>query len=425
MKSDKSSLEIIESVKELFTQLSTVNNGRSAIQYLRLSRHGSGQTGFDLLKNEFNELDLSKLMESIDLDAKIKSQQEALRDLERSYTDIKEIIGDTIDGKTGSIANQILDNLNNEVKYLQVKRDELLLETNRKEVEFAERVNSEKEKEEELIKSYKDKVNAAEESFNRNISELEKIHKARVEEFDSKNTEFSARLRHFNLQCDSKIREAEDNASQKVKLINQFKDFLEETNENMKLYERVIMGVLFIAVVSIGFSIPNLLTIFESYDAFIQSHNSKITNWQIINYAIGLLIVKLPWALCLSAVLTGMYSLLKGLLMTYEKINQDKRNMSAIYSISGNAAQALNEYGIDLANLDYEDGVTEEPFTTIRISPKELMKKRESFRWNQIMRYFEGIQHVKEVADQPEDETKLKLLTGLLNRLIDKIPKQS
>ena len=189
----------------------------------------------------------------------------------------------------------------------------------------------------------------------------------------------------------------------------------------MNLYSLVIIGIIVTAIVAIGFSIPNLLTIFDSYDVFIKSQGTKITNWQILNYAFGLLIVKLPWALFLSAVLTGMYSLLKGLLSTYEKINQDKRNMSAIYAISGNVAQALNEYGINLAEDGIED--TGEVFTNIRISKKELTQKKESIRWNQIMKYFEGMQQHKVEIGQDEDPTKVKLLSGILNKVIDKLPK--
>ena len=207
-----------------------------------------------------------------------------------------------------------------------------------------------------------------------------------------------------------------------MKLINQFKDFLEETNKNMHLYSYVIIGILVAAIGAILFSIPNLLKIFDSYDMFIKTQGIKITNLQIINYALGLLIVKLPWALCLSAILTGMYSLLKGLLTTYEKINQDKRNMSAIYAISGNVALALNEYGIYLAD-DFEDPETGESFINIRVSTKELKQKKENIRWNQIMKYFEKMQNNKVEIIEDEYPTKLKIVTGILNKVIDKMPK--
>jgi hypothetical protein len=219
------------------------------------------------------------------------------------------------------------------------------------------------------------------------------------------------------------IKDAENNAIGKVKLINQFRDFLEETNKNMNLYTYVIIGLLIASIGAIWFSIPNLLKAFESYDTFITNGGTKITNWQIINYALGLLIVKLPWALCLSAVLTGMYSLLKGLLITYEKINQDKRNMSAIYAISGNVAQALNEYGVSLSSEDIDDEETGQTFTSIRVTKKELEQKKENIRWNQIMKYFEGMQQNKIETSENEDESKLELVSGLLKKMIDKIPK--
>lgn len=117
------------------------------------------------------------------------------------------------------------------------------------------------------------------------------------------------------------------------------------------------------------------------------------------------------------------YSLLKGLLITYEKINQDKRNMSAIYAISGNVAQALNEYGISLADEDIEDEETGQTFISIRVTKKELEQKKENIKWNQILKYFESIQQSKIEPSNSEDDSKLKLVSGLLNKMIDKIPK--
>lgn len=187
----------------------------------------------------------------------------------------------------------------------------------------------------------------------------------------------------------------------------------------MKLYNRVIIGVLLAAIIGIGFSIPNLLKSFNSFEIFIENQNLNITNWKIISFSLGLFIVKLPWALCLSAVLTGMYSLLKGLLMTYEKINQDKRNMSAIYAISGNIAIALNEYGMSIVQeREYEDGTLE----CIEISKIDLDNKKETLRWNQIMKYFEGMQNNKVEIETTENQSQTKLLRGILEKVIEKIP---
>jgi hypothetical protein len=118
-----------------------------------------------------------------------------------------------------------------------------------------------------------------------------------------------------------------------------------------------------------------------------------------------------------------MYSLLKGLLITYEKINQDKRNMSAIYAISGNVAQALNEYGITLAE-DFEDEETDANRIVLNVEPKELAKKRENFRWNQIMRYFEKMESLKEETINNTDEiSKYKIVSNILDKLINRLPK--
>ena len=416
MEEEKSSLETINGIKSLINQLPSVGYGANAIQHLVIEGYGNGQAGFNLFKSEFDKLDLDKSIESIDLDKKIIKQKKELKNLENKHTNLNEIIGDQTEGKEGSIASQILISLKSEIEQLIERRDIL-----------AKEVSDNEENEEKRIASQKQKIILEDENFKKKIAKLEETFKEKEKSLNSKYdndiAEINLKTKTANQDSNKKITDAEKNATGKVKLINQFRDFLEETNKNMNLYSWVIIGILIAAIVAIGFSIPNLLNIFDSYDVFIKSQGTKITNWQILNYAFGLLIVKLPWALCLSAVLTGMYSLLKGLLSTYEKINQDKRNMSAIYAISGNVAQALNEYGIILAEDGIEDDDTGEVFTNIRVSKKELTQKKESIRWNQIMKYFEGMQQHKVEIEEDEDPTKVKLISGILNKVIERIPK--
>ena len=363
MENEKSSSEIIQSIRDLLIQLPTITYGSNAIQHLISPNFGNGQAGYDLLKNKFNELDLSKPLEFSDLDKKILRQKKELKDLENKHTNLIEIIGDNFEGREGSIASQILLNLKSEIEILIKTRDELLKEISVNQDLEERRVLSQKEKEELEIESLNEKRIELEQLYNDKEKEL-------TSKYDEKIAEIKSKTNNATRESNDKIKEAETNAIGKVQLINQFRDFLEETNKNMNLYSLVIKGILLTAIIAIGYSIPNLLTIFDSYDTFIKSQGTEITNWQIINYAFGLLIVKLPWALCLSAVLTGIYRLLKGLLLTYEKINQDKRNMSAIYAISGNVAQALNEYGIDLAEDEIENENSDELLKTIKVSKK-------------------------------------------------------
>ena len=416
MENEKTSIETVDGVKLLINQLQNVSYGVNAIQQFNLGNYGSGQAGFDLLKNDFNKLDLSESLEYTDLNKKLLRQKKEVKDLEKKYTNLTEIIGENTEGREGSIASQILINLNKEIEQLTIKRDSLLSEIIVKEDLEEQIITNHKRKELEQSNTFKDKTIELEELFKEKEKSLNKTFNENIADINLKTSTATD-------NSNKKIREAEINAIGKVKLINQFRDFLEETNKNMNLYNNVIIGILIAAIGAICFSIPNLLNIFDSYDTFIKGYGNKITNWHIINYAFGLLIVKLPWALCLSAVLTGMYSLLKGLLLTYEKINQDKRNMSAIYAISGNVAQALNEYGIDLAEEGIEDDETGEIFTHIKVSKKELVQKKENIRWNQIMKYFEGMQQNKVEFNQPEDPSKLKLVSDLLNKLIEKLPK--
>lgn len=416
MNEEESSIKIINGIKSVLEQLPNVSYGNYVVPNLVIEGFGNGQVGYDLLKSEFNQLDFSKPTEFLDLEKQIKRQKKEVKDLENKHTNLNAIIGEQTNGNEGSIANQILLSLKAEIEQLIVKRD--LLQNEISDKEKIEDARFHKQKQKEI---------AEDENFKKKIAKLEQTYlekeKALSTKFEKDLEDINAKTQTANQDSNRKITEAEKNAIGKVKLINQFRDFLEETNKNMSLYSWVIIGILIAAIIAIGYSIPNLLTIFDSYDVFIKSQGSKITNWQIINYAFGLLIVKLPWALCISAVLTGMYSLLKGLLSTYEKINQDKRNMSAIYAISGNVAQALNEYGISLADEDIEDEETGQTFISIKVTRKELEQKKENIRWNQIMKYFEGMQQSKVEPSEIEDDSKLKLVSGLLNKMIDKIPK--
>lgn len=416
MKEEESFIKTINGIKSLISQLPNISYGNNTIPYLVLEGFGSGQAGYDMLRSEFDKLELSKPIEFLDLEKQIERQKKEIKDLENKHTNLNAIIGEETNGSEGSVASQILLSLRTEIEQLIKKRDVLNSEISNKET--IEETRSLKQKEKEVLE---------EENFKKKIAILEQTYQEKekllISKFEKEIDELNIKTKTANQDSNKKIIDAENNAIGKVKLINQFRDFLEETNKNMNLYSVVIIGILIAAIVAIGFSIPNLLNIFDSYDIFIKSQGIKITNWQIINYAFGLLIVKLPWALCLSAVLTGMYSLLKGLLSTYEKINQDKRNMSAIYAISGNVAQALNEYGINLAQDEIEDEETGEVFTNIRVSRKELTQKKESIRWNQIMKYFEGMQQHKVEIEQDEDPNKVKLMSGILNKVIDKIPK--
>jgi hypothetical protein len=361
MENENPTLKTIEEVKELLNLLPTLSYWDNLQHYINIPEYGTGKDAFDLLKSKFETLDLSKPFEYSDLDKQISKQKREIKVLEKRSTNLNAIIGESRSGEEGTIAHNILKNLNSEIEKLLEKRDKLIEE---------------------------------EKTLQTNLE-------LKLADLDSKKQDAIK-------QSNKKIQEAELNATSKVKLINQFKDFIEETNDNMKLYKNVIIGVLIAAILAISISVPNLLKVFESYNNFVIKGGTNISNWQFINFAFGILIVKLPWAICISAVLTGMYSLLKGLLITYEKINQDKRNMSAIYAISGNVAQALNEYGITLAE-DFEDEETGANRIVLNVEPKELAKKRENFRWNQIMQYFEKMESLKEeTINNTDDISKYK-----------------
>ncbi|MGL4347661.1 MAG: hypothetical protein ACRCR9_06245 [Chitinophagaceae bacterium] len=57
-----------------------------------------------------------------------------------------------------------------------------------------------------------------------------------------KKEKLQAHLQQKQLNCKNQIETAEDDANKRVKLIKQFADFLSETNNNMKLYQKLAWG---------------------------------------------------------------------------------------------------------------------------------------------------------------------------------------
>lgn len=361
-----SPVQIIEDLKLFLQQLPNVSNGNHAIVHSNFNSFGSGRAGFDKIVGVFNSLDLAENLKHSELKKRNEQLAKEVSDLESKYTDLNTIFGSENGLKQGSVAHDVVTKIQKEIDDLIIKRDDLINE-----------------------------VSVAEHNFNAKISEFSQ------KTFDEES-KAELKIKVANSNADLKVKQAEAEANRKVKLINQFSDFLSETNKNMNLYSAVIIIVLLTAFVAVGCSIPKLMNTFDSYDIYVNGLLGDKTPWQVLNFAFGILIVKLPWALCLSAVLTGMYKLLKGILHTYEKINQDKRNMSAIYAVSGNVAQALNQYGLAIVE-EYEDPETNEIKLYISESKVNIEQKRESLKWNQIMNYFERMQNHKEQQSDKEE----------------------
>ncbi|MFV5696679.1 hypothetical protein ACM55G_14715 [Flavobacterium sp. LB3P122] len=376
MAEENSTEEIIKGTKSFLNQLTTLGHGINAIQNCNIDGYGPGQESFNQLQSDFNKLDFSLNFEESELKKRINKDKKEVAELEVKHAELTSIFGEEKEVSKGSLAYHLVFNLESEIKDLIKKRDGLLNEVKQA------KINSD--------------IDLSE--WNKKVNESIKLAQEKIE--------FSEKM-----------------VSKRVRIINQFSDFLAETNSNMILYSRITVIMVSFIMLTIALSVPDLLASFKSYNTFITSLGAKATSWQILNFAFGILIVKLPWALCLSAVFTGFYALIKGLLTTYEKINQDKRNISAIYAVSGNIAESLNAYGFAIADHDNEDDETGEVFTEIRILNKELNQKKESLKWNQIMNYFERMQHHKEEIVVKEDESKLKLVTDLLKTAMERIPK--
>lgn len=375
MSDRNNTIKLSKGLISLVNNLEDTSYGSTVISNISIEGYGEGAVAFEGLKEDLAISEFSTFLEDAPLPSKIKALKNEITDLEKKLATLSTVFGDNAEANEGTLAYVLLKKIEIEIDELKNKRT--------------------------LLKTSSDKADAE--------------YAAKLEDIDKKTKESLA-------ASNKMVTEAQYEANRNVKLIEKFSDFLSETNKNMWLYSLAIVLIIISAAIAIYYSIPELLLCVKSYNSFVTDLGVNAQPWQIINYALGILIVKLPWALCLSALFTGVYSLLKGLLNTYEKINQDKRNMSAIYSVSGNVAQALNEYGLAIADEveDPEDGrIT----YTITRSKDELERKRESLKWNQIINYFERMQsHKVEEPKEDDDISKLKLVTDILNKVIDKVP---
>lgn len=375
MEKENSPREIIDGINHFLNNLPGVTYGSHVISSITAAGYEPSSPGFEKLRSDFQMLDLTNALENVQLEKSIIKQKKELDSLEKKHASLVAIFGEDGGASEGTLTHNLMKALEDEISALMQKRNELLDEVAKSEIESKSKINE-----------FRTKISDAETSSNAQISS------------------------------------AETEASAKVKIIKQFSDFLAETNSNMRIYAWVLFLLVAGAAFMVALSVPDLLECFRSYDLFIWTLGAKATSWQILNFAFGLLIVKLPWALCLSAVFTGMYRLIKGLLSTYEKINQDKRNISAIYAVSGNIAEALNEYGLSIADHDAEDGDTGERITVLRASNSQIKQKRESLKWNQIMNYFERMQTHKDEPASQEDSSQLKFATDLIEKILEKVP---
>lgn len=318
---------------------------------------GHHQTGFNALIEELKKIPSEKYTsifrkadaEIKNINSSIDNKKEELNKLEVQYTNLTTLIGSykDKDGKEISIATELIKSLQDSVNDLRSKRDDLISE-----------ISIEKENLNKLFVDYEVKNNELSNKFAADKNYYEEKIKTKEE------------------QANTKIEEIEKRTNQRVKIIEQFGDFLEETNRNMRLYACSIFGLIFVFACVGWFASSFLIQTLGEFSTYFSANNpEKVT--QIIAYSFSLLIIKLPWALFFIAVIAGIYKLLRSIIVIYEKINQDKRNMSAIYAISLSVANNLNEKGLALIS---DDGKMP--------SKEEIEAVRESTRWKQIADYF-------------------------------------
>lgn len=101
----------------------------------------------------------------------------------------------------------------------------------------------------------------------------------------------------------------------------------------------------------------------------------------------------MPFALVLGGFIGGFYKLMKSIIFTYEKINRDKRNTSAIMAITNQLSEKINKEAMAIISGDKIDFDNEESIKTAR----------EAIKWTEISNYFARMHESGNVKDGEVD----------------------
>jgi len=211
-------------------------------------------------------------------------------------------------------------------------------------------------------KTLKNEISKAEETLNSLRTEeqnfkieqqqmIEKLNKLKMQEQKYKE-EVAARQQ----QLDDEYRKHEAKINKNVNIINNVKDFKQETVKNMKFYGWCIVIAMLVTGILCYFSLYNIsetLSIFSQQLA-INTTSLVPNGWNWVYAAISIAIVKLPNALLFIGILAVLYKIFIVLFGVYEKINAEKRKISTIEALINH----MNEQSVAIIlghKIDFED----------------------------------------------------------------------
>lgn len=141
-----------------------------------------------------------------------------------------------------------------------------------------------------------------------------------------------------------------------IKIIDSVKDFKEESVKNMRFYGWCMLAAIGLVVLLGCFSLYNIsetLGLFSDQLNFINA--SLVPNgWNWVYAALSIVVVKIPNALLFVGILFVLYKIFNALFNVYEKINGEKRKISAIEALITH----MNEQSVSIVlerEIDFEN----------------------------------------------------------------------
>jgi hypothetical protein len=210
-------------------------------------------------------------------------------------------------------------------------------------------------------------------------------------------------------QCDSDFSKRKAEIEKETKIIENFNDCIKEANKNMRIYFLSALGliVLFGAVICFGlYGFKEAFSIYSSTLTTTTQDGIKMINsaGSMLANAGSIFILKLPLSFVLIAFIAGFYQLLKSILITYEKINKDKRNASAIYAImntlNAESVSIISGEEIDLKNTE------------------EIGRVKEKIKWDKVSEYFTSLQKEQEPLPEKNDNQNM-ISIPIIEKMID------
>ena len=209
--------------------------------------------------------------------------------------------------------------------------------------------------------------------------------------------------------CNEEFVKRKAEINKETTIIESFHHFIAETNKNMKIYFLSALGIILIAGLVLGFGLYNFCEAFSIYSsnlAITDKDGIKTINsvGSMFANAGSLFILKLPLSLVLITFIAGFYKLLKSMLITYEKINKDKRNASAVYAIMN----TLNEESVAIVRGEEIDWTSQESIDRIR----------ENIKWDKVSEYFSSLQKEQDASTEKDNNQNTITMSVFMDKVI-------